>query len=63
MLVEIRTGSQITLPKEIVDSLGLNEGDKLYVSEKDGIIFMTPVTVYKYLDELQSELSELKRNK
>ncbi len=62
MLVEIRTGSQITLPKEIVDSLGLNEGDKLYVSEKDGIIFMTPVTVYKYLDELQSELSELKRN-
>lgn len=64
MLAELRTKSQITLPKEIVNSLGLSEGDKLEVSEKDGVIFMTPVTVYpkKYVDELQSELTELKKN-
>ena len=64
MLAELRTKSQITLPKEIVNSLGLSEGDKLEVSEKDGVIFMTPVTVYpkKYVDELQSELNELKKN-
>ena len=64
MLAELRTKSQITLPKEIVTSLGLSEGDKLEVSEKDGVIFMTPVTVYpkKYVDELQSELHELKKN-
>ena len=64
MLAELRTKSQITLPKEIVNSLGLSEGDKLEISEKDGIIYMTPVTVYpkKYVDELQSELSVLKKN-
>ena len=64
MLAELRTKSQITLPKEIVNSLGLSEGDKLEVSEKDGVIFMTPVTVYpkKYVDELQSELNELKKS-
>ena len=63
MLAELRTKSQITLPKEIVTSLGLHEGDKLDIIEKDGIIFLTPVTVYpkKYLDELQSELSTLKQ--
>ena len=64
MLAELRTKSQITLPKEIVNSLGLSEGDKLDVSEKDGVICLTPVTVYpkKYVDELQNELSELKKN-
>ena len=64
MLAELRTKSQITLPKEIVNALGLSEGDKLEISEKDGVIFMTPVTVYpkKYVDELQSELNELKKN-
>ena len=64
MLAELRTKSQITIPKEIITSLGLSEGDKLEVSEKDGVIFMTPVTVYpkKYVEELQSELNELKKN-
>lgn len=64
MLAELRTKSQITLPKEIVNSLGLSEGDKLEIIEKDGIIYMTPVTVYpkKYVEELQSELNVLKKN-
>ena len=64
MLAELRTKSQITLPKEIINSLGLSEGDKLEVSEKDGVIFLTPVTVYpkKYVEELQSELNELKKS-
>lgn len=29
MLAELRTKSQITIPKEIVANLGLTEGDKL----------------------------------
>lgn len=64
MLAELRTKSQITLPKEIVNSLGLSEGDKLDIREKDGVIYLTPVTVYpkKYVDELQTEISELKKN-
>ena len=62
MLAEFRTKSQITLPKEIVLSLGLVEGDKLDVYEKDGMIYMVPVTVYpkKYVDELHGEIAQLK---
>ena len=64
MLAELRTKSQITLPKEIVNTLGLTEGDKLEVYERDGIICMVPVTVYpkKYVNELHSELTRLREN-
>ena len=62
MLTELRTKSQITLPKEIVSVMGLSEGDKLDISEKDGVIYIVPVTVYpkKYLDDLQTEIGQLK---
>ena len=62
MLAELRTKSQITLPKEIVTALGLSEGDKLEVYERDGMICMMPVAVYpkKYVDDLQVEIGELK---
>ncbi len=62
MLAELRTKSQITIPKEIVSNLGLVEGDKLEVFEKDGVICLMPVTVYpkKYVDELHREISDLK---
>jgi AbrB family looped-hinge helix DNA binding protein len=58
MLAELRQKSQITIPKEIVSRLGLNEGDKLEINEKDGIITVMPVAVYpkKYLDELRGEI-------
>lgn len=62
MLAELRTKSQITIPKEIVASLGLSEGDKLEIYEKDGVICLMPVTVYpkKYVDELHREITDLK---
>ena len=62
MLAELRPKSQITLPKEIVSRLGLNEGDKLDVSERDGMITIVPVAVYpkKYLDELRGEIETAK---
>ena len=62
MLTELRAKSQITIPKELVDKLGLSEGDKLDVYEKDGMICIMPVVVYpkKYLDELREELTETK---
>lgn len=62
MLAELRKKSQITIPKEIVSKLGLSDGDKLEVAEKDGIITIMPVTVYpkKYLDELRSEIETAK---
>lgn len=62
MLAELRQKSQITIPKEIIVKLGLSEGDKLDIFEKDGTICMLPVAVYpkKYLEELRDELIEVK---
>lgn len=62
MLAELRQKSQITIPKEIIVKLGLSEGDKLDIFERDGAICMLPVAVYprKYLDELRNEINEAK---
>ena len=62
MLAVLRSKSQITIPKELVDKLGLSEGDKLEISEKDGVICIMPVAIYpkKYLDELHKEIEETK---
>ena len=62
MLAELRQKSQITIPKELVVKLGLSEGDKLEVFEKDGAICMMPVAIYpkKYLSELQAEINNVK---
>ena len=46
MMIEMRARSQITLPNEIIKSLGLIEGDKFEVMERDGGIFLCPVVVY-----------------
>ncbi len=63
MLAELRAKSQITIPKEVVANLGMHEGDKLEVIEKDGVIQLIPVVVYpkKYVDELKNEIAEMKR--
>lgn len=62
MLTELRAKSQITIPRDIVARLGLAEGDKLDIVEKNGTIQIMPVAVYpkKYLDELRGEINEAK---
>ena len=62
MLAELRQKSQITIPNELIVKLGLSEGDKLDIFEKDGTICMMPVAVYpkKYLDELRDEINDAK---
>jgi len=62
MITELRKKSQITIPKELVSKLGLKEGDKLELIEKDGVIQILPVVVYpkKYLDELKEEIADIK---
>lgn len=69
MLAEIRGRSQITIPAEIIKKLGISEGDKFDVIEKDGGIFLCPVIVYpkdkllkiaKLVKESQTQLSEQK---
>jgi len=46
MMIEMRARSQITLPNEIIKSLGLSEGDRFEVMERDGGVFLCPVVVY-----------------
>ncbi|MDR0975217.1 MAG: AbrB/MazE/SpoVT family DNA-binding domain-containing protein [Ruminococcus sp.] len=56
MLSEMRARSQVTMPKEIVVSLGLKDGDKFEVFEKDGMICFMPVAVYpkSYVEKLKT---------
>ena len=62
MITELRKKSQITIPRELVEKLGLKEGDKLEVVEREGVIQIIPVAVYpkKYLAELKQEINEVK---
>ncbi len=67
MLAEIRGRSQITIPAEIIKKLGICEGDKFDIIEKDGGIFLCPVVVYtkekmakiaKIIKESEADLSK-----
>ena len=62
MLSELRPKAQVTIPKELVDKLGLSEGDKFDVFESNGTICFMPVAVYpkRYLAELREEIEETK---
>lgn len=46
MLIEMRARSQFTLPNEITKRMGISEGDKFEVMERDGGVFLCPVVVY-----------------
>jgi len=46
MLIEMKAHSQITLPSEIIKKIGIQEGDRLEVMERDGGVFLCPVVVY-----------------
>lgn len=62
MLAELRQKAQVTIPKELVDKLGLTEGDKFDVFDDNGTICFMPVAVYpkQYLAELREEIEETK---
>ena len=62
MLAELRQKAQVTIPREIIVKLGLSEGDKLDIFEKDGSICIMPVVVYQNntLNELREEIDGVK---
>ena len=62
MIATLRKRSQITIPVEVIKKLGLSEGDKLDVMEKDGAIVLLPMAVYptKYINDLKNEVDEIK---
>ena len=64
MLAVLKPQSQVTIPSNIISSLGLKEGDKLDISEDNGTIRIMPIAVYPkaYLNELQAEIAMLKEN-
>lgn len=64
MIIELESQNIITLPQDIVATLGLTDGDKLEIRVNNGIIYVAPVAVYpkKYVEDLQIESSNLKEN-
>jgi len=44
-LIKLRNRAQITLPKEVVKTLGLKNGDDLEIELKRGRVIITPVAV------------------
>lgn len=61
MIIELRKKSQVTIPKEIVNELNLNEGDHLDISAKDGVIIIEPVAVYSksYIKRLEDTVMRI----
>ena len=62
MLVELKAKSQVTIPKDIVNSLDLNQGDQFEVMEEDGKIILVPVAVYpeRVIENLKKSVQTLK---
>jgi AbrB family looped-hinge helix DNA binding protein len=61
MIIDLRKKSQVTIPKEIVNELNLNEGDHLDISIKDGVIIIEPVAVYSksYIKKLENTVMRI----
>lgn len=61
MIVELRKKSQITIPKEIVDKLNLQEGDHLEISVKDGAVILEQVAIYSksYIKKLEDTVMRI----
>lgn len=64
MLVELKAKSQVTIPKDIVKSMKLNQGDKFDVIEENGKIILVPVAIYPehVIKKLKSEVNEIKKS-
>ena len=46
MLAELKDKSQVTIPKAIINELGLSRGDKFDVVVDNGAVKLIPVVVY-----------------
>ena len=64
MIIELRKKSQITLPKEIVKNLNLQEGDKFEITIENGCIRLEPVSIYpkEYIMKLAEEIQVLRED-
>ena len=64
MIAELRPQSEITIPKPLIDRLGLSAGDKLEIFEEKGMICIMPVVVYPkdYVDKILEDVEDMKRD-
>ena len=64
MLVELKAKSQVTIPKDIVNSMDLDRGDQFEVIEDNGRIVLVPVAIYPehVIKELKAQVEEIKEN-
>lgn len=64
MLVELKAKSQVTIPKDIVNSMDLNQGDQFEVIEDEGKIILVPVAIYPehVIKELKEQVNEIKES-
>lgn len=64
MLVELKAKSQVTIPKDIVNSMDLNQGDQFEVIEDEGKIILVPVAIYPehVIKELKDQVNEIKES-
>lgn len=64
MLVELKGKSQVTIPKNIVSSLNLNQGDQFKIVEENGKIILIPVAVYPQhvISQLKESVNEIKES-
>jgi AbrB family looped-hinge helix DNA binding protein len=46
MLAELKDRSQVTIPKSVVQQLGLQTGDQFEIDVQNGEILLVPVVVY-----------------
>jgi AbrB family looped-hinge helix DNA binding protein len=61
MLIEFRKKAQITIPKDIVNELNLQEKDQLEISIKHGAIVIEPVAIYSktYIQTLEETVMRI----
>lgn len=61
MIIELRKKSQITIPKEIINKLNLQEKDQLEISVKNGVIVIEPVAIYSksYIQKLEETVMRI----
>ena len=64
MLVELKAKSQVTIPKDIVNSMDLNQGDQFEVMDDNGKIILTPVAIYPehIIKNLKAQVNEIKES-
>jgi AbrB family looped-hinge helix DNA binding protein len=61
VLTELRAKAQITLPKALLDKTNIAIGDLLEITERDGGIFIFPVTVVRKRQTASEDKSSLDR--